>query len=127
MIILHFFHIFNKNYDSESGTTIQRTQPYGWVFAFGGTDKGLGNPLTGLPRVSHAISSAFMVSLLSGEINKNYLKMPGFPGIEITPLQVHHARCFSLPGRCISRSATAKSGRSSPARDWKIPRQRSDS
>lgn len=21
MIILHFFHIFNKNYDSESGTT----------------------------------------------------------------------------------------------------------
>ena len=52
------------------GTTIQRTQPYGWVFAFGGTDRGFGNPLTGLPRVSHAIFSAFMVSLLSGEINK---------------------------------------------------------
>jgi len=27
MIILHFFHIFNKNYDSESGTTIQKNPP----------------------------------------------------------------------------------------------------
>ncbi|ECJ3937611.1 hypothetical protein YT28_11655 [Salmonella enterica subsp. salamae] len=24
----------NRGYDSESGTTFQRTQPYGWVFAF---------------------------------------------------------------------------------------------
>lgn len=26
MIILHLFHTVNKNYDSESGTTIQRTR-----------------------------------------------------------------------------------------------------
>lgn len=34
MIILHFFHIFNKNYDSESGTTIQRTQPMAGFLLF---------------------------------------------------------------------------------------------
>ncbi len=32
MIILHFFHIFNKNYDSESGTKFISTDLYGGPF-----------------------------------------------------------------------------------------------
>ncbi len=34
MIILHLFHTFNTNYDSESGTTYSENPAYGWVFAF---------------------------------------------------------------------------------------------
>ena len=34
MIILHLFHTFNTNYDSESGTTIQRTQPMAGFLLF---------------------------------------------------------------------------------------------
>lgn len=32
MIILHFFHIFNKNYDSESGTKFISTDLHGGPF-----------------------------------------------------------------------------------------------
>jgi len=38
MIILHFFHIFNKNYDSESGHHYSEEPAYGGFFAFGETD-----------------------------------------------------------------------------------------
>lgn len=34
MIILHFFHIFNKNYDSESGHHYLEEPAYGGFFAF---------------------------------------------------------------------------------------------
>lgn len=38
MIILLLFHTFNKNYDSESGTTYSENPAYGWVFAFLGME-----------------------------------------------------------------------------------------
>ena len=34
MIILHLFHTFNTNYDSESGHHYLKNPAYGWVFAF---------------------------------------------------------------------------------------------
>lgn len=33
MIILHLFHTFNTNYDSESGHHYLENPAYGWVFA----------------------------------------------------------------------------------------------
>lgn len=41
MIILHLFHTFNTNYDSESGTTIHKASLKSGAFSFSGYDKFL--------------------------------------------------------------------------------------